>query len=550
MNLKEIKKYFTKENIKFFFKNIWGKEPEPVDESVWDDPDRYVRFDVWKDNQYWEDKKRYKREKTILKIRRFTIVFLFIFFFAGFIKSANFIIKRNEFLSCMGRDVCIYLGPKMNDPVFSNVHIGSLKNGDLLSVSYEKGDYYDIKKNRFVKINNLRHQLPNYKEAVILNVSCGKRNLIENSNGNILIIDKQFPLEIFDVQSKKFIATNVNLFNGLPHIIPKTAATNEYFKNKTCIAIGSSKYEYLVPYINNYSLIMTSINNPLNYNYIYGFKTKLTTPEKLYLFNNDDFSLTAMPPFVLPLRYFPRPSDIIVLSNGKIIMPIRYKYIAPDDDAIRLNNSKAKTDHIEIYDPVQKKFIAETNKDILEDNILHMVLPNNNVIFLNKNSTYIFFNETNKFLKADEELTKRNQKAVEKLAKLMFEHMGLDIEEIFGVDRARVIKLAPQKFLITCEHGHTVPFGTRGNINTSLYSLIKMDLNEQEKIRACRNTVFYDYEKNIVKKGPKFLKPHFYAEIEQLTHNLFIVVGGIDRIYQYKSIPYLGEYVQFIKIKN
>ena len=177
-----------------------------------------------------------------------------------------------------------------------------------------------------------------------------------------------------------------------------------------------------------------------------------------------------------------------------------------------------------------------------------MVLPNNNVIFLNKNSTYIFFNETNKFLKADEELTKRNQKAVEKLAKLMFEHMGLDIEEIFGVDRARVIKLAPQKFLITCEHGHTVPFGTRGNINTSLYSLIKMDLNEQEKIRACRNTVFYDYEKNIVKKGPKLLQPHFYAKIEKLDKNKFIIIGGDNGSSLPPAKP--NARVQFIKVKN
>lgn len=539
MNTEEIKKFFTRDNIKKFWKKVWGTEPEPVDESVFDDPDRYVKFDEAEDEKYWEDKKRFKREKTILKIRRFTIVFLFMFFFVGFIKSANFIIKTNEFLSCAGRDVCIYLGPKRNYPYFMANEIIGLQNGDAFVLTYDSekyfSEYYSKEQNSFSKINSKRNiDIITHKTKfgeTRRYLSSLPDKLIINSQGNVLIIERQAPLEIFDVKNKKFIKTNVNIFN--------------YKSNKY-------SYDYIIPYNKKYSIIITNTTRP---QYIYnpedGFRTKLTKPEKLYLFNNDDFSLTEMPPFALPLRYYPRPSDIIILTNGKIILPIRYKYKHYDPEEIDYytNNSKAKTDHIEIYDPVQKKFIAETNKDILEDNILHMVLPNNNVIFLNKNSTYIFFNETNKFLKADEELTKRNQKAVEKLAKLMYEHMGLDIEEIFGVKRARVVQLAPQKFLITCDIGHTFPFGGSYNINTSLYSLVKMNLNKQEKIQYCRNTVFYDYKKNIVKKGPKLLQPHFYAKIEQLDKNKFIIIGGDDgNRLSPNAKP--NNRIQFIKVKN
>ena len=74
MNLIEtIQEFFTKKKIKELCKKIWGKEPEPVDESVFDDPDRYVKFDEWKDKHYWEDKKRYKREKRLLTLRRFCV---------------------------------------------------------------------------------------------------------------------------------------------------------------------------------------------------------------------------------------------------------------------------------------------------------------------------------------------------------------------------------------------------------------------------------------------------------------------------------------------
>ena len=534
--IESLRNFFTKKNIKELCKKIWGKEPEPVDESVFDDPDRYVKFDEWQDKQYWEDKKRYKREKRLLTLRRFCVSVILIFLLTGLIKSVNLFVKSNAFLSCAGRDVCIYLGPKMNYPLATYVNVFALNNGDALTFGTGRNvDYFDIKKNKFIKINSLRHiplQILHTKFGDIEDISTNSTYaMFENTKGNIAMIDASLPLEIFDVKNKKFITTNLNTFNQ---------------KNNKNVFI------YLSKYMNNLSLVMSN-NSRVGIRILdYGFRSNVTKPEKLYLFNNDDYSLKEMPSFAIPLKYFPRPSDIIVLNNGKIIMPIRYKYIAPDDRAIMINRSKAETDHIEIYDPVQNKFIAETNKDILEDNILHIVQPNNDVIFINKNSTYLFINKDNKFIKANEELTRRNQQTVEKLAKLMFEHMGLDIEEIFGVERARVVQLAPKKFLITCDQGHTAPFGTKGKLDISIKALVRADLNTQEKIQACRNTVYYDYEKNIVQKGPKFVKPHFYAKIEQLTSNLFIVVGGIDRIYykSYKDKIFLGEYVQFIKVKN
>ena len=534
--LRKIKEKFTKEKLIGYWQWLWGKEPEPVDESVLDDPDRYVKLDDENDDKYWKDVARYKGQKSGLRMRRFCIVILLVIILTGVIKSANLFIKTNEFLSCVGKDVCIYLGPKMNYPLATYVNVIGLNNGDALTFGTGRNaDYYDIKKNKFVKINSLRHipiQILHTKFGDIKNISTKTTYaMFENTKGDIAMIDASLPLEIFDVKNKKFIATDFNLFNQ--------------DQNKNL-------YIYLVKYTNNFSLVMSNNSRVGIHILDYGFRTNTKQPEKLYLLNNNDFTLKEMPPFALPLKYFPRPSDVIVLNNGKIIIPIRYKYIAPDDKNIMINSSKPETDHIEIYDPVENKFIAETNKNILKDNIVHVVQPNNDVIFLNKNSTYIFINKDNKFIKAKEDLTQRNQKTVEKLSKLLIEHMGLDIEEIYGVERARVVQLAPQKFLITCAQSHIMSFCTEGQHDITLKALIRADLNTQEKIQACRNTVYFDYEKNIVKKGPKFLQPHFYAEIEQLADNLFIVVGGIDRTYYkaYEDKDSINRRVQFIKVKK
>lgn len=538
--IESLRNFFTKKNIKELCKKIWGKEPEPVDESVFDDPDRYVKFDEWKDKQYWEDKKRYKKEKRLLTLRRFCLSVILIFLLTGLIKSVNLFVKTNAFLSCVGRDVCIYLGPKRVYSNFMANKVIGLKNGDALILTYtgdnNYAEYYSKKYNRLSKINSKRNIKIN---EYITRFGEHQRffqskptALIKNSNDDVLIIDEKSPLEIFDVKNKKFIPTDVNIFN--------------YTDNKT-------PYDYITHYKNQYSLIRTNNTRP---KYLYsprdGFRTKLTKPEKLYLFNSDDYTLTEMPPLELELKYYPRPSDIIILNNGKIIMPIRYKYKRFDPNEIGFNyysnNSKPATDHIEIYDPAQNRFIAETNKDILKDNIFHIVQPNNDVIFLNKNSTYLFINKDNKFIKANEELTRRNQQTVEKLAKLMFEHMGVDIEEIFGADRARVVKLAPQKFLITCNIGHMFAFDNTGDPNNAIVPLNKSNLRGYEIVQSCRNTVYFDYKNNIVKKGPKFLQQHFSAAIEQLTDGLFIVVEGHDGYTLPPAKP--NARVQFIKVKN
>ena len=538
--IEALRNFFTKKNIKELCKKIWGKEPEPVDESVFDDPDRYVKFDDWKDKQYWEDKKRYKREKRLLTLRRFCVsvisILLVTLISATLIKSMYLFVKTNEFLSCAGRDVCIYLGPKRIYPGFMLNKVIGLNNGDAFVITYtsEKNyvEYYNKIFNRFSKIKDKR----NIKVLVFQTmfdvrklVSSAPNALIKNSNGDIVIIDDQAPIELFDVKNKKFIPTEVNLFN--------------YRSNQ-------HSYNYLTPYIDKYSLIKS--NNAVLNDYNETIRQNTTKFEKLYLFDNDNYSITEMPSLAQSSNYFPQKNDIIILNNGKIILPIIYKYVSdPSKNKWAYaysSNVKPITDHIEIYDPSQNRFIAETNKDILKDNILHIVQPNNDVIFLNKNSTYFFINKDNKFIKANEELTRRNQKTVEKLAKLMFEHMGLDIEEIFGVDRVRVIQLAPQKFLITCNSGHMAPFDNIAEPNNSIKPLLKKDLGQRETIQACRNTVYYDYEKNIIKKGPKFIQPHFSAQIAQLSNNLFIVVGGKDFETRPPAKP--NDRVQFIKVKN
>ena len=117
--IESLRDFFTQKNIKELCKKIWGKEPEPVDESVFDDPDRYVKFDEWKDNQYWEDKKRYKREKRILCLRRFIVSFLVLVISINIITIFVNAIRYNTLFSCLFKDACIVRGPKTPLPFTS-----------------------------------------------------------------------------------------------------------------------------------------------------------------------------------------------------------------------------------------------------------------------------------------------------------------------------------------------------------------------------------------------------------------------------------------------
>ena len=131
------------------------------------------------------------------------------------------------------------------------------------------------------------------------------------------------------------------------------------------------------------------------------------------------FQYEFLPDFAIKPKYYPRIEDYTILENGKIIIPIRNVYCNND---VLFPQCTMKYDHTEIYDPISKKFSVETS-DVLEDNIFAVDLPDGNILFINRTSSYIFNNKTNKF----ERLTKSEEK---KYQKVVYESQFMNEETI------------------------------------------------------------------------------------------------------------------------
>ena len=530
--LRKIKEKFTKEKLIGYWQWLWGKEPEPVDESILEDPDRYVKLDDENDDKYWIDVERYKKENTDLKVRRFFVcIFVAIFVLLAFKSILNFI-TYNKFINCFGKDMCIVKGPALNYP---NYYIDALKlnNGDIFITTPENYNYaynkykkflnpflFIFSKTEFVSKIQKKLEEPSGNRVVEIYSSKSKKfkkvkdviginriNLVENSQNKILLISPFDNIDIFDLKSKKFIPVDVCNF----------MQENTFYLNVSEFCKVSNKplhrMLYIDKYDNNRALVLSN-NNHLTYpGMINGLENKqLTKPEHLYLFNLDNFKFEKLPDFSRPLKYYPISSDIKILKNGKIIIPIRTCKKAT------WFTCKPVWDHIEIYDPIQNKFFAEPNAAILADNIFDIQKENGDVLFINKNSSYIFKNATNTFQEADLQETIKNKNNIKQLEKLLLP-MGIKLEEK-RANTTKIIKIAPEKFIITCD------------VNAFSY---------------CKETVYFDYENNIIKKGPKFLYPHYSSTVVQLEPNKFMFIGGHNGdliLLKYKELP--NKYTQIL----
>ena len=218
-----------------------------------------------------------------------------------------------------------------------------------------------------------------------------------------------------------------------------------------------------------------------------------------------------------------------VLDNGKLLISI----IDCKINKYGLCSENQVVHHIEIYDPVANKFYAERKKDVMKNNLFTINKPNGDVLFINENSSYIFKKDTNKFEKADEEETRKNLEAVKRI-KEKFRDLGLK----FGVNQkqylslTKVIKIAPEKFLLGCEYKQYVDKG------------FKLPT-------ACKKTVYYDYGKNIVKYGPDFILDHLSEqEAISVSENLLILISGENGSAWVKNFYFPSRYSQLIHVKD
>ena len=535
--VEKIKEKFTKEKLIGYWQWLWGKEPEPVDESVFEDPDRYIKVEEY-DDSYWKDEKRYKREKRNLRIRRFFVSICVVFLVIGsmvtlrwtVLESVRHAIAGNRFLMCMGKDVCIYEGPRVNYPEIERIAL-NLDHGDIFVINTRKINYlYRCLFDRFERMikyysgyykklnsrNNTNKESDlyqieyyDYKKKKFFKIKNGfiKDNywkLAKNSVGNVLLIPSKrvtyMPgasnIVIFDKKTKQFSRTNFKMWDK------------------------KILYEFISQYSDNKALIRKKYKNR------YG---------EYYFLNLDDFTIEKLPEFVLyqkqnyasggwSYQYNTKTAgfhEYKFLKNGKIL------FLITDCNMSFYNNCIAskKLKYIEIYDPSKNKFFISKNIMALKNNVFEIELDNGDILFINEDSSYIFKNKTNTFVKANIEEENRNNKTVRNLKDIL----NLNgIKTNFNDSKfLNILEITPKNFVIMC--------GPRQTIG--------------EVSNECKQTIYYDYEKNMLSFGPRFIynPVSFSAPALNMHNNEFIFLGGGE---PFKDFVLPNKYTQILYIKN
>ena len=530
MNSLKNQEFILDKNIFFKFctnlwTKIWGKELPPKEEAT---RGRSLLKKIYHDLQIK------------LRIRRFfvSVVILIIFLWCVFGVFGSLL--NHPAIVCAGKDVCIYRGAKLPYPVNSQTTAIKLNSGKVLVLfndvylyacgvlnkpfcifnsimsdsvlnetcqNFEKFVYknikkhagiYDIEKKKFVKAKN---------------PSAMKNSDVFSGNGDtVVILSDSEPVELFDMESGKFVKTDKNIFN-------------EFYK-----PLNSELY-YINQYDKNRLLVLTNKNGIKNYDIKRGRNEEapLKKAEQAYLMDLESFSFTKLPEFAQKLKFYPMPQDIKVYKSGKIVLPVR------NCDAKNYFRCVNKWDHIEIYDPAKNIFVARDSK-YLKDNVFDVELPGGDILFINKDSSYYLNNKTNEFVKTKSFESGKYKVGMYMLDKELQKTFNIYLDSTFS-GNVKSIKISPSEFLLTCGDKFFV-YPYQRNYNG-----------------VCKKTLIYDYEKNTVRPGPTFRYPHYLSSIVQLDDKTFLVAGGgsddiagLPGKYTRGLLP--NRYAQIIKVKD
>ena len=552
--VEKIKEKLRKEKLIGYWQWLWGKEPEPVDESVFEDPDRYIKVEEY-DDSYWKDEKRYKREKWNLRIRRF-LFSAFILFVVSLgitfsmivpvltlrwtvVESVRHAIAGNRFLMCMGKEVCIYEGPKMNYPDFRR-NATKLNNGNIIILKWDPTNlvYYNVfmpvcgywlpyetnkrlksffDSNQLLRVEifdvhkNKFYKLPDFPVPFDLII---RYKLASDRDNNPLfipryLVDKKSEIYTLDLKSRKYKKTKFYVNRQKLH------------RNGLARKLKNPAFQYILQYSSDKILVRAISESWPNY----GFG-------EYYAFDLNDFSIEKLPDFEIPVKgiyySFANSSrakgkhEYKLLDNEKFLISI----VDCEMTGYGHCSENMEVNHIEIYDPVAHKFYAERKKDVMKNNLFTINKTNGDVLFINENSSYIFKNDTNKFEKADEEETRKNLEAVKKI-KEKFKEFGWRFHFSIWEPTFKVLEVSPGKYLIA-------------------YNILLEILPSTWK-----KTIYYDYEKNIVKDGPEFVSDHIsYQPALKVDENTHIKVDGYDGISEIKPYYFPSRYSQIIYVKD
>lgn len=475
-----------------------------------------------------------KEELSKHKIKYSVILIILILIVFNISKNIFNYLKTSEFVSCFGKDVCIYRGPKSQYPYSNSPHYINLKNGDIfiyhdifigcptcykyeefcakfdafnpLSRSHNfcignlskiekffqfstrrKAEIYKNKKNKFCKIKTKKTAFDNQK---------GKQGfieaLIENAEGNVIIVDSGRLLSIYDTKTKQIEETNIDYF----------VRYDQNYEEKILKDRYKSKYQYLTNF---------------------GDKILMIEPDTkdLYTLDINTFDVEYFTQWYKKPDSIPNSDDIIVLSNNKIIIPIMKKGFSyyKGRGGLAIGDSKStydkyELDHIEIYDPKDNIFIANYDTYILKDNIFCIKKDNGDLIFIHKDKSYIFNNKSNKFYLADNKELQKNINDMNTLSFYANKYFLANLNKQTK-DKFKIINLSDNKFLITCSDKF---YNDVWVSNPNLYN------------QTCKQTLYYDYNDSVVKEGPKFIDLYPNSSFIHLNKNKTMILSGHEYV--------------------
>ena len=513
-----------------FWKRVWGEDIPDFDYSTASE-DEFERAD---------ELKKHIRKKDFLKAKRIFIICILVillnFIICFFCNHFMNYIKTNKFFARMNnKPVCIYSGPKRTkSSIF--VTTTKLNNGDI----YIYNNDCDSKCFYLSRLDDLYPIENPFWANVLKPFSIVLSSFDDIIKGLYNYYDKHYSYysaEVYRKNKNKFVKvknyrSDYDRNGGILFVDTENNVYN--FSNPSFIWKREEKMDKYVFKKNEFE----SIENPIKFTALKSYakyKDKYlvvevfnTLPSKFniecavgrpFLLNPDTMEAESFADFAQQPRKGVEPYGIKVLKNGKMIIP--FKKLRRYDDGRNIEEY-VDIDHIEIYDPVQNRFFAENNPDILLDNYFQIELKNNDVMFINKNSTWIFDNETNSFREADEILKLSNKDFVNYTNQVLNRELGLSLEDEV-TQKLKYISLAPNQYLLTC--------GAKSNASDE----------------RCKHTVFVDYNNHPAQKGPDFIYGHNYSKIEKIDDKRVMVIGGTSFDDDKNSIPH--KRVQIIEVK-
>ncbi|MBR5554409.1 hypothetical protein IKU74_00185 [bacterium] len=523
--------------LKKIWVKIWGEDIPPQQEI----------FENKNANLF---KSFYTKIRNKLVFRRLAIV---LFLLIATCLTFNYL-KYTKFFACLGKDVCIYRGPKLASPknpislITDTTGYIKLKDGNIICLVIRPTDPYNYNYHKFISLFSIL--IPSKPMYYSSSIAEKKHYILNLLFENFLTFSDKNLYKFFGDNHKaesEYFDTKTNSFYKITNpVLPERTINLEYTTNSNSEII-----------LYNIDLLVKNKEIKLNEKIIYNYKTQTqrTEPEtifnkingeiiaskrinhntnlytikgkdssiKLYRHDTDKWTLTEVPnnlDLVLDLQ------KSIMLFNGNVAIASKH-------------NSKpcSKTkicEPVVLYDVKSNKLIANNveYKDF-EDNLLHLAKPDGTEQFFVRHMHWgMIYNDNIGYAHVD----------MSDIDALLRKYTNSSIH-----DKPFVYAITPTKYLI---------WPSIIDIHSTLH------FGEVKHPKEYKRTIFYDAENGIAKRGPDFIYlPKLGYDFEKLSsqisldENKAISIGEVNYLYHENhesiyaySIPH--EYTQIIEVKK